>query len=149
MKLNSTVTRTRLCLSFQYPQPRVYAMKPTMIPDLRCQVKLSVPSTSGLRDETTRPAKNATTYTTLSVPSTSGLRDETLLWVLQSQMASTFQYPQPRVYAMKLCSHGKATSLYHPFQYPQPRVYAMKRLSQRVIDLVLAAFSTLNLGSTR
>ena len=35
------------------------------------------------------------------------------------------------------------------FQYPQPRVYAMKPVMQETTDNVTLAFSTLNLGSTR
>ena len=47
----------------------------------------------GIRDERKRRK--------LSVPSTSGLRDETVVggWLANPQ--AVFQYPQPRVYAMK------------------------------------------------
>ena len=60
----------------------------------------------------------------LSVPSTSGLRDETARPQLVSQSQCTFQYPQPRVYAMKR----------EPAPAPVPSG---------------SSFSTLNLGSTR
>ncbi len=35
------------------------------------------------------------------------------------------------------------------FQYPQPRVYAMKLVHQRLSWVPRCTFSTLNLGSTR
>ena len=38
--------------AFQYPQPRVYAMKPGAHHGDRGRWRISVPSTSGLRDET-------------------------------------------------------------------------------------------------
>ena len=41
---------------------------------------------------------------------------------------SAFQYPQPRVYAMKRQEAGPMVHTVKIFQYPQPRVYAMKRL---------------------
>ncbi len=62
----------------------------------------------------------------LSVPSTSGLRDETPLTGTWTEPEDTFQYPQPRVYAMKLPFHARHPAGAGDFQYPQPRVYAMK-----------------------
>ena len=38
-----------------------------------------------------------------------------------------FQYPQPRVYAMKHSALAYCFVWHVIFQYPQPRVYAMKR----------------------
>ncbi len=65
------------------------------------------------------------TRVALSVPSTSGLRDETeSLGVGSGESVVVFQYPQPRVYAMK---HNKQVT--HA-DGADP-------------------FSTLNLGSTR
>ena len=86
---------------------------------------LSVPSTSGLRDETWPPALSNAIHLHLSVPSTSGLRDET-------HHAESAEAPVGRL-----------------FQYPQPRVYAMKLGAGFVEQLLLLSFSTLNLGSTR
>ena len=92
--------------SFQYPQPRVYAMKQQLANmDWRSPEQLSVPSTSGLRDET-------------------GVHDPGV------RGADNFQYPQPRVYAMKLGSPELLLGILNDFQYPQPRVYAMKRRSK-------------------
>ena len=81
---------TQAIVFFQYPQPRVYAMKPKL------QDVVTVPDI-------------------LSVPSTSGLRDETDGRHRLPQQENAFQYPQPRVYAMKL---SFTTSLIHPEYSP-------------------------------
>ena len=60
-----------------------------------------------------------------------------------------FQYPQPRVYAMKLQLTLQKESDNRLFQYPQPRVYAMKRARDSQSKQNGNPFSTLNLGSTR
>ncbi len=65
------------------------------------------------------------------------------------RMAHFFQYPQPRVYAMKRYFPRMCHGCCHVFQYPQPRVYAMKRIFEEGTALTEQAFSTLNLGSTR
>ena len=93
-----------LSAPFQYPQPRVYAMKQIIhYKKHSSPLDLSVPSTSGLRDETAlaqHPLSVASPK--LSVPSTSGLRDETATATEEELVQVNFQYPQPRVYAMKL-----------------------------------------------
>ena len=111
---------------------------------------LSVPSTSGLRDETEILIGRHCLLASLSVPSTSGLRDETCLAEDGYAWYPVFQYPQPRVYAMKLTDTRHRDPSADNFQYPQPRVYAMKPLSKDVQEIrVPVPFSTLNLGSTR
>ncbi len=109
---------------FQYPQPRVYAMKPLVSHVCNVSFIISVPSTSGLRDETDWVD--------------AGIRERAI-----------FQYPQPRVYAMKLGGDAGGQTPPAFFQYPQPRVYAMKPKLLQKIAKFQAAFSTLNLGSTR
>ena len=111
-------------LRFQYPQPRVYAMKLHGDAGGYPQGILSVPSTSGLRDETLPCRLAVLRQDILSVPSTSGLRDET--------------YTRSTLY----------TAIAR-FQYPQPRVYAMKHPRGQRVGYSSASFSTLNLGSTR
>ena len=78
MKRNVAPRRRINHVAFQYPQPRVYAMKlPIRSGVFRHRRTLSVPSTSGLRDETGVPKPEDGRDAVLSVPSTSGLRDET------------------------------------------------------------------------
>ncbi len=76
MKQCSTIHGIQRSTIFQYPQPRVYAMKLARLLAALAEEKLSVPSTSGLRDETPLMA----------------------IWIASGL---SFQYPQPRVYAMK------------------------------------------------
>ncbi len=52
-------------------------MKRCRCPDRAGWIRLSVPSTSGLRDETEAQPNPSVERGALSVPSTSGLRDET------------------------------------------------------------------------
>ena len=85
---------------------------------------ISVPSTSGLRDETYLYRAHLFLLGAISVPSTSGLRDETMMRSADRPDTLRFQYPQPRVYAMKHAYLWTVTSMF-------------------------ATFSTLNLGSTR
>ena len=66
----------------------------------------------------------------LSVPSTSGLRDETSTDERTQWIGLCFQYPQPRVYAMKHIFSCEEVQDGSRFQYPQPRVYAMKLARQ-------------------
>ena len=74
----------------------------------------------------------------ISVPSTSGLRDETASRRCTSFRHPRFQYPQPRVYAMKLEVLADRVARRGVFQYPQPRVYAMKLCGKE-----FTAYSTL------
>ena len=113
-----------MVVDFQYPQPRVYAMKLWTTIRFMDAIALSVPSTSGLRDETHRIWQQERPRSQLSVPSTSGLRDET-------------------------GHNASLTLLVLAFQYPQPRVYAMKHKTTRSVVEKGEPFSTLNLGSTR
>ena len=112
-------------ITFQYPQPRVYAMKPLT--------------------RTLQVARGK-----LSVPSTSGLRDETLPLLENYHVACLFQYPQPRVYAMKL-NRQRHGLLFHHSRLSVPSTSGLRDETIRLcLQLTLQlSFSTLNLGSTR
>ena len=79
---------------FQYPQPRVYAMKLVWQCHRGRGPYLSVPSTSGLRDETVIGALLAGDFGTAFSTLDSGLRDETSRQNQRQKRSRIFQYPR-------------------------------------------------------